>query len=163
VPDGALVVDAPCGAGVAFSALPAHKRVRYVALDISAGMLGRARRRADELGLHQIELVQADAEHVPIRDGTVDLFLSYWGLHCMPDPARAVAEVARCLKPGGRLVGAMICSGPALRQRLLVRPGRGDFGPVGTPEDLASWIDTAGLESTRLDLSGPFAYFEASA
>ena len=162
VPDGALVVDAPCGAGVAFGALPQNSRTRYVALDISPAMLARARRRAAKLGLHQIELVQGDAEHLPVENGSADLFLSYWGLHCLPHPERAVREIARCLRPGGRVVGAMICQGPSLRQRLLVRPGHGDFGPVGTPEDLAGWLDAAGLRRTRLDISGPFTYFEAA-
>jgi hypothetical protein len=49
-------------------------------------LLERARRRAPAPELDQIKLVEGDAEHIPLADGSVDLFLSYWGLHCMLDP-----------------------------------------------------------------------------
>jgi SAM-dependent methyltransferase len=163
LPEGALVVDAPCGAGVALVALSPAQRIRYLGLDISDEMLARANRQARKLGLPQVELVHGDVERIPVDDGSVDLFLSCWGLHCVPDPGAAVVEAARCLKPGGRLIGAMICCGTRLRQRLLVRPGKGLFGPSGTPDELAAWLERAGLTRQRLETSGPFAYFEASA
>ena len=161
VRDGGVIVDVPCGAGVAFRGLRDGQRVRYVALDLSPRMLGRARRRATELGLGQIELVEGDAQSIPIDDGSVDLFLSYWGLHCFPDPARAVAETARCLRPGGRLVGSMITRGRSLRNWLIVRPGRGGFGPGGTSEDLRRWLADARLQDVTVKSSGVLAYFRA--
>jgi SAM-dependent methyltransferase len=163
LPDGTVVVDAPCGAGVAFGGISSRQRVRYVALDLSPIMLERARRRADAFGLHQIEFVEGDAERIPLEDGSVDVFLSYWGLHCMPHPEAAVREIARCLRKGGRVIGTMICRGRGLRQRLFLRPGAGGFGPGGTVEDLARWLAAAGLTQTRLEISGAFAFFEASA
>jgi SAM-dependent methyltransferase len=163
LPEGALVVDAPCGAGVAFAALSQRQRLRYLALDLSPVMLERARQRALSLGLDQIEFIEGDAERIPLENGSVDLFLSYWGLHCMPHPEAAVRETARCLRRGGRVIGAMICRGPRLRQRLFVRPGTRVFGPGGTVDELARWLAAAGLTQTRLEVSGPFAYFEASA
>jgi SAM-dependent methyltransferase len=163
LPDGTVVVDAPCGAGVAFGALSPRQRLRYLALDLSPLMLERARRHARTLHLDQIGFVEGDAERIPLASASVDLFLSYWGLHCMPHPEAAIREIARCLRRGGRVVGAMICRGPSLRQRLLLRPGTGAFGPGGTVDELAGWLTAAGLTQTRLELSGPFAYFEASA
>jgi ubiquinone/menaquinone biosynthesis C-methylase UbiE len=126
-------------------------------------MLERARLRARSLGLNQIEFVEGDAERMPFEDGSVDLFLSYWGLHCMPHPDLAIREIARCLRPDGRLIGAMICRGPSLRQRLFLKPGRGAFGPGGTVDDLTHWFAAAGLSQSRLNISGAFAFFEASA
>lgn len=163
LPAGAVIADAPCGAGVAFSALSPGQPVRYLALDLSPLMLERARARARALGLNQIEFIEGNAERMPLEDGSVDLFLSYWGLHCMPHPEAAIREVARCLRDGGRLVGAMICRGPSLRQRVFMRPGNGAFGPGGTVDDLAHWLAAAGLSQTRLEVSGAFAFFEASA
>ena len=113
-------------------------------------MLERARRRAFALELDQIKLVEGDAEHIPLADGSVDLFLSYWGLHCMPHPDAAVREIARYLRRGGRVIGAMVCLGPRLRQRLILRPGTRVFGPCGTSDDLARWLAAAGLTQTRL-------------
>jgi len=163
LPDGSVVMDAPCGGGVALAALSPRQRVRYVALDLSPLMLERAHQRARTLGLTQIEFVEGDAERIPLEDGSVDLFLSYWGLHCLPHPDAAVREIARCLRRGGRAVGAMICRGPSLRQRLFMRPENSAFGPAGTVDDLTRWIDSAGLTRTRLEVSGAFAFFEAKA
>ena len=163
LPDGALVVDAPCGAGVAFAGLSPHHKLRYLALDLSPLMLERARRRARSLGLAQIDFIEGDAERMPLANGSVDLFLSYWGLHCMPHPDAAVHEIARSLRRGGRVIGAMVCRGPSLRQRLIMRPGNRVFGSGGTADELAGWLAAAGLTQTRLEVSGPLAFFEASA
>jgi ubiquinone/menaquinone biosynthesis C-methylase UbiE len=161
VGDGGLIVDAPCGAGVAVRALRPGQRVRYIALDLSPRMLELARRRAAQLRLGQIEFVEGDAQFIPAVNGSVDLFLSYWGLHCFPDPAQAVAEMARCLRPGSRVVGSMITRGQTARHRLLVHPGRGGFGPGGTDDDLRRWLDDARLQEITVETSGLFAYFQA--
>jgi ubiquinone/menaquinone biosynthesis C-methylase UbiE len=160
-PDGGVVVDAPCGGGVAFRGLRPEQEVRYVAVDLSPRMLEQARHRARELGLSQIEFVVGDAQSLPLETGSVDLFLSYFGLHCMPDPARAVGEAARALRPGGRVVGGMITNGPTFRHRLLVHPGRGAFGPGGTVEELREWLTIAGFREVAIESTGLFAYFDA--
>jgi ubiquinone/menaquinone biosynthesis C-methylase UbiE len=55
-PDGGTIIDAPCGAGVAFRTLPQDKDVHYLGFDLSPAMLEAARRRAEELGLRQVRL-----------------------------------------------------------------------------------------------------------
>ncbi len=162
MPDGGLIVDAPCGAGVAFRGLRPDQRLRYVALDLSQAMLDRARRRADERDLRQITFVQGDAESIPAESGSVDLFLSYWGLHCFPDPEDAVAEAHRCVRPGGRLIGGSVIRGRSLRQRLLVHPNRGPFGAVGDAADVERWLAKR-FERPLVEVSGAFAYFSAVA
>jgi SAM-dependent methyltransferase len=107
--DGATVLDVPCGGGVAFRALRADQRVRYIAVDLSQEMLVRAQRRARTRSLDQVETVKADMCALPFPDAIADLCLSYSGLHAVPEPEAAVAELARCLKPGGELVGSMFC------------------------------------------------------
>ncbi|MFL5823246.1 MAG: class I SAM-dependent methyltransferase, partial [Solirubrobacteraceae bacterium] len=47
VPDGAMVIDVPCGGGVAFRALRPDQNIRYLAVDLDDEMLARARRRSD--------------------------------------------------------------------------------------------------------------------
>jgi SAM-dependent methyltransferase len=161
LPDGSTIVDAPCGSGVALRALREGQRVRYLGYDLSAEMLRRAGRRAKKLRLNQVELMEADVEALHLDSGSVDLFLSYFGLPCLPNPAAAVREAARCLRPGGRLVGSTIVLGTRPLDRLRVRPGAGAYGPVGTATDLREWLAGAGMTQIRLDVRGFFAYFEA--
>jgi SAM-dependent methyltransferase len=161
VQDGGTIVDAPCGAGVAFRALRQDQEVRYLGFDLSPAMLKRAKSRARALGLRQVELAEADAESLPVDDGTADLFLSYFGLHCLPHPDASVQEIARCLRAGGRVVGSSIVLGDRLLDRLRVQPGKGAYGPVGTKLDLDRWLSDAGLEEVEVNQWGVFAYFGA--
>jgi ubiquinone/menaquinone biosynthesis C-methylase UbiE len=161
MPPGSTIVDCPCGAGAAFRKLEPDSDVGYVGIDLSPSMLRRARARARKRGLG-VELVQGKAEGIPLSPATADLFLSYWGLHCFPDPAGALREAARVLKPGGRLVGSTFVKGTdSRRQRLLIRPWTGDFGPIGTAGEILAWLEQAGFAEPALRRSGPLLYFQA--
>lgn len=162
VGDGGMIVDCPCGAGPALRALRLDAEVRYVAADLSPSMLRRARERAQARGLAKVEFIEADATDLPLPTDSADLFLSFWGLHCFDDPAAALAESARALKPGGRLVGSCFVRGSdSLRQRFLVRPGSGDFGRVGTQPEVESWLAAGGFQAPSMIRSGPMLFFDA--
>ena len=163
VPAGATILDAPCGGGLAFRELDPARAVRYVAVDLSAGMLERARREAERRGLGQVEFVQGDVQALPFDDGLADLTLSMNSLHCVPDPAGAVAELARCTTAGGRVAGTMLVLGAGRRQDRALRHAErnGSGGPGGTAASLRNWLDSAGLEDVRVDASGAIAVFEA--
>lgn len=163
VPACGKIVDCPCGAGPALRAIPVGRDVRYLGVDLSPAMLRRARRRAAARGLTNTEFVAADATAIPLPSASADLLLSYWGLHCFSDPRAATIELARVLKPGGRLVGSSFVRGKDnLRQRLLIRPHVGDFGPIGTQVEIESWLAEAGLELTVAKRSGPLLFLDAS-
>jgi ubiquinone/menaquinone biosynthesis C-methylase UbiE len=165
LPDGSAVLDIPCGGGVALRGLRPGQSLRYVAADLSTQMLARARTRAATLEHDDIEFVEADIERMPFDDNEFDLCVSFNGLHCLPDPAAAVREIARCVKPGGRLVGDSLVRGAGPRQDLALRVGRraGVFGASGTVDELRDWLTDAGLKVDRLDLSGAIAHFTATA
>lgn len=161
-PPGATIVDCPCGAGPAFRAAVPGRNGRYIAADLSPAMLERAKRRAAQRGLTDVEFVRAPAEDLPLATGSADLFLTYWGLHCFPDPAAALAEAGRVLSPGGRLVGSTFLKGDeTLRQRFFIRPHVGDFGPIGTEAEVRDWLADAGFALRSASRSGPFLFFDA--
>jgi demethylmenaquinone methyltransferase/2-methoxy-6-polyprenyl-1,4-benzoquinol methylase len=94
---GALMLDIGCGTGV----LEARHELggsEVVGIDITKAMLRLAQRK----GLASFSLNLADAEHLPFRDGSFDLVVScYVPKYC--DTRRFVEELARVLKPGGRM------------------------------------------------------------
>jgi ArsR family transcriptional regulator len=95
------VADLGCGTGqVAESLAPFVGQV--IAVDSSSSMLKAAKKR---LAAHKnIDLRSGTLETLPVPDGGLDAAVMFLVLHHVPDPARCVAEAARALKPGGRLV-----------------------------------------------------------
>jgi ubiquinone/menaquinone biosynthesis C-methylase UbiE len=98
--DGDEVVDIGCGTGnVAIQAAQAGAHVTGV--DLSPGMLARARAHAEAEGL-AIACVEGDAEELPIGDASVDVAVSSFGNMFAPRHEMAAAEMLRVLRPGGR-------------------------------------------------------------
>jgi ubiquinone/menaquinone biosynthesis C-methylase UbiE len=159
---GAVIADVPCGGGVAFRALRPEQDVRYLAGDLDPKMLRRARRRAARRSLRQVELLQADMVDLPFGDAEVDLFVSFSGLHMIAEPERAVAEIARCLKPGAKMMGTTILSDGTRRARAIFKAGSylGHALPPD-PNRLVSWLQAAGLAEIRLGPQPGFTSFEA--
>lgn len=74
-----------------------------LASDIAEGMLAEGQRRAATEGLPDLLAAACDAEHLAFGDGCFDAALIGLGLFIFPQPARALAEVRRVLRPGGRV------------------------------------------------------------
>lgn len=163
LPDGSAVLDVPCGGGVALRGLRADQQVRFVAADISLDMLARAGRQAAAMGRDDVEFIEADIERLPFGDGEFDLCMSFNGLNCLPDPAAAVRKIARCLTPGGRLIGDSVVRGAGWRQDLIIGAFQraGLFGPAGSTGDLRQWLTDAGLRIDFLRPSGALVHFGA--
>ncbi len=162
-PEGSAILDVPCGGGVALSRLRPDRQVRYVAADISATMLGRAERNARGRGLTTIEFVETDIAAMPFADDEFDVVLCFNGLHCLPAPDRAVAEMARVLRGEGRLVGDFVARRQHWRGDRVAAAMRagGVFGPSGTVDQARGWFAAAGLTLQRLEPSGSVVHFEA--
>ena len=76
---------------------------QLISTDFSPEMIEAARRRAAELELRNVDFRVMDAEHIDLRDASVDGVLCRWGYMLMADPGAALAETRRVLRPGGRL------------------------------------------------------------
>ncbi|HOX53776.1 MAG TPA: methyltransferase domain-containing protein, partial [Fibrobacteria bacterium] len=79
-------------------------------IDISDGMLEKARATARKLGTTNVRFEKAELESLPIPDGTVDLVISNCVLNHATDKAKVWKEIYRILKPGGRFVVSDIYS-----------------------------------------------------
>ena len=96
------VVELGCGTAY-LSAWLARAGARPVGVDLTPAQLETARRCQQTFGV-PFPLVEASAEDVPLPDDSFDLVVSEYGASVWCDPERWVAEAARLLRPGGRLV-----------------------------------------------------------
>jgi ubiquinone/menaquinone biosynthesis C-methylase UbiE/DNA-binding transcriptional ArsR family regulator len=96
-----VVGDLGCGTGQVSAALAPFVG-RVIAVDSSAAMLQVAKRRL--AGLDNIDLRRGELEALPIDDGRLDVAAMMLVLHHVPEPEKAIVDVARTLKPGGRII-----------------------------------------------------------
>lgn len=159
VKPGDAVLDVACGTGVL--ALEAAKRAgasgKVTGLDCNAGMLAQARSKSAE-----IEWREGVAEVLPFDDGAFDAVVSQFGLMFFENRAKALSEMRRILKPGGRLAVAVWASldetpGYSAMVALLDRL----FGPdvasgleapycLGDPEELQALFAQAGIPKAAI-------------
>ena len=109
------VVDVGCGAGL--DSLVASRMVgpdgKVVGVDMTPAMLERARGSASALGATNVSFELGYAEHLPVPDGWADVVISNGVLNLFPDKFAGLQEMARVLKPGGRLqLGDILVSKP---------------------------------------------------
>lgn len=163
VKSGSTILDVPCGGGVVFRYLNPKQKIRFLASDIATDMLDRSKAEAERRGLKQVEIVEASVEKLPIKDASVDLCLCYNGLHCFPDPEAAIEEMARCLKPGGKIVGTTVLRGQGIQSDLVIKgmQNLGTFGPGGTKSDYRRRFKKAGFKQLSIKHTGASAIFEA--
>ena len=158
---GSAVLDVPCGGGVALRGLRPEQGVRYVAADISELMLSRTMDAARERGVDdQVEPTITDVHNMQYADGEFDLVVSFTGLHCFPDPHRAVLEMGRVAKMGGVLTGSTLIK-DSLRSRPIHAVGQaaGLLGPGVYERDIHGWMSEAGFDEVTVNVSGLMAYF----
>lgn len=97
-----LVLDVATGPGAVALQVAARTGARVVGLDLTPAMLERARRNVAEAGA-RVGLLQGRGERLPFADATFDAVTFTYLLRYVEDPAAAVAELARVVKPGGVL------------------------------------------------------------
>jgi SAM-dependent methyltransferase len=166
VSPGMRVLDVAAGDGD--QSLMAAERVGptgfVLATDIAPNLVALAARTARERGVVHLEARVMDAEHLPLDEGAFDVVVSRFGLFFLPDLPRALAEIRRVLKPGGRL-GAIVFSTPdknpffsvpiaIIRRRAgLPAPPSGQPGPfsLGGPGVLATALTQAGFRDVQTE------------
>ncbi len=106
---GEVVLD--LGSGGGFDVFIAGRKVgatgRVIGVDMTAEMVSKARKNAETYrkttGLDNVEFRLGEIEHLPVADGSVDVIISNCVINLSPDKPRVWREMARVLKPGGRV------------------------------------------------------------
>lgn len=158
---GQRVLD--LGSGTGYPAIVAADAVgnqgEVLGLDLSEEMLDRAKRKAYGLGLFNLDFRVADVTRLSEGDDSFDAVISRFCLMFLPDVPKAVAEIARVLKPGGYLAAA-VWSGPdqnpfiripmeVLRRFIEIPtppPGQPGIFRLAKPGDLSGMVEQAGLQ-----------------
>jgi SAM-dependent methyltransferase len=146
VEPGERVLDVGCGYGS--TTIEAAERVaptgRVVGVDISAAMLQPAHQRVLAAGLDNVELLEADAQVHPFDAASFDAVISRFGTMFFEDPEAGFGNLARALRPGGRLV--FVCWQDPLKSEwiavalgaVIAQLGRApDLGTPGAPGPFA--------------------------
>ena len=101
---GQAVLDLGCGAGL--DSILAARRIgptgKVIGVDMTEPMLDKARINAAAVGISNIEWHLADAENLPVADGTVDVVITNGVLNLCQDKLKVLSELHRVLCPGGR-------------------------------------------------------------
>jgi SAM-dependent methyltransferase len=161
--DGDTVLELAAGAGdTGFAAASAAGRL--ICTDFSPAMLDVARRRAGELGVANVEFRVMDAEHLDLDDAGVDAVLCRFGYMLMADPAVALAETHRVLRPGGRAALAVwaapelnpfftAIAGALVEGGHVARPPAGVPNPfsMAGPDRTRSLLEAAGFDEATVE------------
>jgi len=125
------------------------------AVDPNPGMTGIARRRLDGAPF-PVRVETVAAEELPFAAASFDVAVSTWTLCSIPEPERALSEVRRALRPGGRLIfvehGLAEDQGVARWQRRLTPLQRRIADGCHLDRDIAGLVTAAGFALARLDL-----------
>ena len=144
-----VLVDLGTGSGRMLTLL-GPKAKSAIGLDLSQHMLNLARAKAFEAGLSGADFRHGDIYNTRLSAATADLVIVHQVLHFLADPARAIAEAARLLKPGGRLLIADFAHHDLEIMREQYQHRR--LGILD--EDMALWLHDAGL-MPKTDLALP--------
>ena len=140
--DAWVVGDLGCGTGQVSASLAPYVR-QVVAVDGSNAMLAAARKRL--AGTENVDLRLGDLESLPVDDGELDAGVVFLVMHYLADPAAALAEAGRAIRPGGRLL--VVDMMPHERDDLRTQMGHVWAGFAD--EQMLRWLNEAGFERCR--------------
>lgn len=149
---GSTVVDVGCGTGflTQYAATQTKSTGRIVGVDLSPQMLEKAKDNLARLGqIGSVEFRVGDAESIPVEDGFADAVVGNMILHHCPRPKRAISEMTRILKPGGRIAIADL---EKHKERWL-REEMADRWLGFEQASVKKWFRDAGLEDVKVRLA----------
>jgi ubiquinone/menaquinone biosynthesis C-methylase UbiE len=147
-----LLVDLGTGTGRILE-LFGPPAARALGFDLNHDMLAYARMKLERAGLAHAQVRHGDLYNVPLPDGAADAVVLHQVLHFLDDPAAAIAEAARLLKPGGKLL--VVDFAPHELEFLRDRSAHRRLGFAR--DQLSRWLESAGLKVERFRELAPSA------
>ena len=151
---GEIVVDLGCGGGldVLLAASKVGPTGKAIGIDMTPEMLELARRNAAKANVQNVEFHQAQIDKLPLADASVDCVVSNCVINLASDKLAVFREIARVLKPGGRLAVSDI----ALKQPLPPEIGNDLMAYIGciagaiSIDEYRSWLEAAGFDPVEI-------------
>ena len=144
LPEGAAVADVGTGTGFVLQGLVGKTGI-LVGFDESPEMIEVA--RGHFAGRPEVRFELAEGHYLPAEDNTFDAVFANMYLHHAPDPATAIAEMVRILKPGGKLVITDLDT----HEQAWMRVEMSDRWLGFAREDVRKWYAAAGLSQIDID------------
>ena len=162
---GEVVLDLGCGGG--FDVFIAGRKVgnngRVIGVDMTSEMLAKARKNAvtyqERTGLDNVDFRLGEIEHLPVADNSIDVVLSNCVINLSPDKPQVWREIARVLKPGGRVaVSDMVMLQPLPEAiKAMVEALVGCIAGASLRSDLEAMMVEAGLDNIHLEAKHAYA------
>ena len=140
------LLDVGTGTG-RIATLFAGRSESVVAIDRSAEMLRLARGKLPQEVADRVQFLAGDFNALPMEDGTADTAILHQVLHYAQAPERAISEIARALRDGGRLL--IVDFAPHEREELRARDAHARLG--FWDEQIAAWFAAAGIALERVE------------
>ena len=144
IADGDLLVDMGTGTGRVLELLAGRFR-RAIGIDTNQQMLAYARARTQGPTFAHVQIRQGDICNLTLPDRAAEAVIMHQVLHYLPEPARAIAEATRILRPGGRLLIVDFAAHTLDRLRDEFAHQRLGF----TDEQMSTWLQQNGLSVSR--------------
>ena len=151
---GETVLDLGAGAGIDcfLAAGLVGETGHVIGVDMTAGMLDRARENAKKNGIDNVEFRLGEIEHLPVSDETVDVVISNCVVNLSTDKPQVFSEVYRALKPGGRMMISDIVQLEPLPEAVLksIEAYVGCIAGASLKQDYVSMIQGAGFRDVEI-------------
>jgi ubiquinone/menaquinone biosynthesis C-methylase UbiE len=164
---GQTVVDLGSGSGMDtfIAALKVGASGRVVGVDMTDEQLEKAVRLRDRAGLVNVEFTRAYIDDVPLPDGCADAVISNGVINLATDKAKVFAEIARLLRPGGRLALADIVTEVQLSEKIVCNSTlwAACIGGAAQQDAYREQIEGAGLRLVTIEDNPTYRFISESA
>jgi arsenite methyltransferase len=161
--DRVLDIGSGSGTDVLIASTLVGSKGKVYGLDMTEAMLKKGRSNAEKMGASQVEFIHGNAEEIPLPDGSVDVVISNGVLNLVPDKQKALSEIFRVLRPGGRVQISDIVLGKPIKESSRQNPQLWAECIVGAilEDEFVSLFEATGFEIVRT--AGHLDYFAESA